>query len=127
MAWQSWGHRSVESDFPDSTASDHISCRPESNPPKFVSGKVSSDRCTNDTFNKADLRLEKLRQTIDNFQGTYGISLKLIDMGTEEGGTFPVHQKMYEAIAGSGIIICDLTGRRPNLYVEAGFALTHHE
>ena len=48
-------------------------------------------------------------------------------MGTEEGGTFPIHQKMYEAIAGSEIIICDLTGHRPNVYVEAGFALKHHE
>ena len=34
---------------------------------------------------------------------------------------------MYEAIAGSEIIICDLTGQRPNVYVEAGYALKHHE
>lgn len=81
----------------------------------------------NDGFNKANLRLEQLRQTIDNFQRTYGILLELIDMGTEEGGTFPIHQKMYEAIAGSEIIICDLTGHRPNVYVEAGYALKHHE
>ena len=60
-------------------------------------------------------------------QRTYGISLELIDMGTEEGGTFPVHQKMYEGIAGSEIIICDLPGHRPNVYVEAGCALKHHE
>lgn len=34
---------------------------------------------------------------------------------------------MYEAIASSDIIICDLTGQRPNVFIEAGFALKHHE
>ena len=48
-------------------------------------------------------------------------------MGTQEGGTFPIHDKMYEAIAGAEIIICDLTGHRANVYVEAGYALKHHE
>ena len=48
-------------------------------------------------------------------------------MGTEEGGTFPIHKKMYEAIASSDIIICDLAGQRPNVFVEAGYALRHHE
>ena len=27
----------------------------------------------------------------------------------------------------SDIIICDLTGQRPNVFVEAGYALKHHE
>ena len=48
-------------------------------------------------------------------------------MGTEEGGSFPIHHRMYMAIASSDIIICDLTGHRPNVYVEAGYALKHHE
>jgi hypothetical protein len=48
-------------------------------------------------------------------------------MGTEEGGAFPIHHRMYDAIASSDIIICDLTGQRPNAFVEAGFALKHHE
>ncbi len=48
-------------------------------------------------------------------------------MGTEEGGAFPIHSRMYEAIASSDIIICDLSGQRPNVYVEAGYALKHHE
>jgi hypothetical protein len=34
---------------------------------------------------------------------------------------------MYEAIATSDIIICDLTGHRPNVHIEAGYALSHHE
>lgn len=77
--------------------------------------------------NKAALRLQQLRQTLTNIQQQYGIDLELIDMGTEEGGTFPIHSRMYEAIVSSDIIICDLTGHRPNVYVEAGYALKHHE
>ena len=73
------------------------------------------------------LRLQQLRQTLANILATHGIALELIDMGTEEGGTFPIHTKMYEAIASSDIIICDLTGQRPNVFIEAGFALKHHE
>lgn len=80
-----------------------------------------------DAHKKANLRLEQLRQTLASFHTEYGIALELIDMGTTEGGTYPIHQKMYEAIAASEIIICDLTGHRPNVYVEAGYALKHHE
>jgi hypothetical protein len=81
----------------------------------------------NDAHNKANLRLQQLRQTLSNLQQQRGIQLELIDMGTEEGGTFPIHNRMYEAISSSDIIICDLTGHRPNVYVEAGYALKHHE
>lgn len=81
----------------------------------------------NDAHNKANLRLQQLRQTLTNLQQQHGIGLELIDMGTEEGGTFPIHSRMYEAIASSDIIICDLTGHRPNVFVEAGYALKHHE
>ena len=35
--------------------------------------------------------------------------------------------RMYDAIASPDIIICDLTGQRPNVFIEAGFALKHHE
>ncbi|MGE4584917.1 MAG: hypothetical protein AB7C91_09715 [Sphaerochaeta sp.] len=76
---------------------------------------------------KANLRLQQLRQTLMNIKQNHEIDLELIDMGTEEGGTFPIHTKMYEAIASSDIIICDLTGQRPNVFVEAGYALKHHE
>ena len=78
-------------------------------------------------FNRANLRLEQLHQTLANILATHGVSLELVDMGTEEGGTFPIHAKMYEAIASADIIICDLTGQRPNVYIEAGYALKHHE
>jgi hypothetical protein len=80
-----------------------------------------------DAHNKANLRFEQLSQTLQTIERDNGIRLELVDMGTQEGGTFPIHSKMYEAIAGSEIIICDLTGHRPNVYVEAGYALKHHE
>lgn len=76
---------------------------------------------------KATLRLQQLQQTLANLKQQHNISLDLIDMGTEEGGTFPIHSRMYEAISSSDIVICDLTGHRPNVYVEAGYALKHHE
>lgn len=81
----------------------------------------------NDAHNKANLRLQQLRQSLNKIQEQHGISLELIDMGTEKGGTFPIHSRMYEAIGSSDIIICDLTGHRPNVYVEAGYALKHRD
>jgi len=81
----------------------------------------------NEAYHKAQLRLQQLRQTLRNIQQQHGIKLELVDLGTEGGGTFPIHNRMYEAIASSDIIICDLTGHRPNVYVEAGYALKHHE
>ena len=78
-------------------------------------------------FNRANLRLQQLRETLATIERDNGIRLELIDMGTEEGGVFPIHHRMYEAIASSDIIICDLTGQRANVFVEAGYALKHHE
>jgi len=70
---------------------------------------------------------KQLQETLAAIERDFGIQLELIDMGTEEGGTFPIHHRIYEAIASSDIIICDLTGQRPNVFVEAGYALKHHE
>lgn len=82
----------------------------------------------NDAHNRAGLRLQQLQQTLANIQQQHGQALELIDMATtEEGGTFLIHKRMYEAIASSEIIICDLTGHRPNVFVEAGYALKSHE
>ena len=81
----------------------------------------------NDAYNKATLRFQQIQQTLNAFQEDHGVELKLIDMGTEVGGTVLIHPKMYDAIASSDIIICDLTGHRNNVYVEVGFALKHHE
>lgn len=79
-----------------------------------------------DAHRRAKLRLEQIKETLANIEREYGVRLELIDMGTEEGGTFPIHKEMYDAIASSDIIMCDFTGQRPNVYVEAGFALQHH-
>lgn len=81
----------------------------------------------NDAHRRAELRLQQIRQVLSNIQARHGIQLELIDMGSEEGGTFPIHSAMYDAIASSDIIVCDLTGHRPNVYIEAGYALKHHE
>jgi nucleoside 2-deoxyribosyltransferase len=76
---------------------------------------------------KAKLRLKQIKQALKDIEKDEGVHLDLIDMGTQKGGTFPIHAKMYEAIAGSDIILVDLTGVRPNVCVEAGFALNNHE
>lgn len=73
------------------------------------------------------MRLQQLRETLKALEREHGIRLELIDMGTKKGGTFPIHPRMYEAITSSDIIICDLTGQRPNVFVETGYALKHHE
>ena len=93
----------------------------------FLARWYPSQDAPNGAHNSANLRLQQLRQTLTNLQQQHGISLELIDMGSEEGGTFPIHNRMYEAIASSDIIICDLTGQRPNVFIEAGYALKHHE
>jgi hypothetical protein len=68
---------------------------------------------------RANNRLIALRQL------TTELGLELIDMGTQEGGTFPIHASMYEAILSSEIFIADLTGLRPNVMIELGYALHH--
>ncbi len=93
----------------------------------FLAHWYPSQDAPYDAFNKANLRLQQLRETLATIKRNHGVQLDLIDMGTEEGGTFPIHHRMYEAIASSDIIICDLTGQRPNVFVEAGYALKHHE
>lgn len=80
-----------------------------------------------DAYHKASLRLQQLMQTLANLRQQEGIELELIDMGSEDGGAFPIHSRMYDAISSADIIICDLTGHRPNVYIEAGYALKHHE
>ena len=76
---------------------------------------------------KANLRLKQIKLALREIAEETGHELELIDMGSRKGGTFPIHQKMYEAIAGSDIIVVDLTGARPNVCVEAGYALRDHD
>jgi hypothetical protein len=76
---------------------------------------------------KAKLRLKQIRAALKEIEKDEGTHLELIDMGTQVGTTFPIHAKMYDAIASADIILIDLTGVRPNVCVEAGYALRNHE
>src|SRR5438445_2285523 len=78
-------------------------------------------------FEAAKLRLNQIRQALKEVEHENGTHLELIDMGTQKSGTFLIHPKMYEAISSADIILIDLTGVRPKVCVEAGFALPHHE
>lgn len=69
---------------------------------------------------RANHRLNAIRQLVEN-----ELHLDLVDLGSEEGGTLPIHQHMYEEIGGSEIFIADLTGLRPNVMIELGYALHH--
>lgn len=78
-------------------------------------------------YERAKLRLNQVRQALKDLQKDEKILLELVDMGTQTGTTFPIHAKMYDAIASADIILIDLSGVRPNVCVEAGFALRNHE
>ena len=67
---------------------------------------------------RADLRLVELKRLVEEQLG-----LQLIDMGTRVGGTYQIPPAMYEAISTSDIVLADLTGVRPNVMIEVGFAL----
>jgi hypothetical protein len=75
----------------------------------------------------AKLRLKQIRLALKEIEDEEATHLELVDMGTQAGATFPIHAKMYEAIASADIILIDLTGVRPNVCVEAGYALRHHD
>lgn len=51
------------------------------------------------------------------------LNLKLIDLGTQDGGTFDIRFVMYNEIKECDIFIADLTGCRHNVMVEVGYAL----
>ncbi len=75
----------------------------------------------------AKLRLTQIKQVLTEIEREECTHLELVDMGTQTGTTFPIHAKMYDAIASADIILIDLTGVRPNVCIEAGFALRNHE
>jgi hypothetical protein len=76
---------------------------------------------------KAKLRLKQIRHALKEIEKEEGAHLDLVDMGTQTGATFPIHAKMYDAINSADIILIDLTGVRPSVCVEAGYALRNHE
>jgi hypothetical protein len=75
----------------------------------------------------AKLRFKQIRHALKEIEKEDGVALELVDMGSQEGATFPIHARMYDAIASADIILIDFTGVRPNVCVEAGYALRNHE
>lgn len=69
---------------------------------------------------RADLRFAQVAALVRD-----DLRMELIDLGTEEGGTGPIHQRMYELIESSQIFIADMTGLRHNVMIELGYALHH--
>jgi hypothetical protein len=104
-----------------------IFCTVRSRVPKriFLSRWYPTD-ADGDEKRKADLRLREIKQAIKDLVEE-GIVLALDDPGTETGATFPIHQKMYEALAANDIVLVDLSGVRPNVSIEAGYALERHK
>lgn len=79
-----------------------------------------------DELPKAELRKQEIDRALADLRGE-NIELALDDPGTQTGSTFPIHQRMYEALARNDIILVDLSGVRPNVCVEAGYALERHD
>jgi hypothetical protein len=77
-------------------------------------------------LHKANLRKQMIDRSLDDLRAQ-DIELALDDPGTRAGSTFPIHKMMYDAIARNDIILVDLSGVRPNVCVEAGYALDHHK
>ena len=75
---------------------------------------------------RAQFRLEQIKAVLDDLKRNDGVNLSLIDMGTQSALVTPIHAEMYNAIKTADIILCDLSGSRPNVCVEAGYALSHH-
>ena len=72
---------------------------------------------TDENYEKAQHRLNAIRSVIDS------LNLELIDLGTQDGGTFDIRSVMYKEIKECDIFIADLTGCRHNVMVEVGYAL----
>ncbi|MCL2405874.1 MAG: hypothetical protein FWC92_10070 [Defluviitaleaceae bacterium] len=73
---------------------------------------------THDQYTPAVRRLEAIRSIVED-----DFNLKLVDMATQDGGTFDIREVMYNKIDSSDIFIADLTGARHNVMVEVGYAL----
>lgn len=78
-------------------------------------------------LNKATLRLSQIRAVLKEIEKEENACLELVDMGSQAGGAFPIHAEMYDAITSADIVLVDLTGVRPNVCIEAGYALRNHE
>lgn len=69
-------------------------------------------------LSKANGRLAVIKRIVEEDFG-----LKLIDLGTQGGGTYSIRDLMYREIEASDIFIADLTNNRHNVMVEVGYAI----
>lgn len=72
---------------------------------------------TDKNYEKAQHRFNAIKSVVEN------LNLDLIDLGTQDGGTFDIRSVMYNEINECDIFIADLTGCRHNVMVEVGYAL----
>jgi len=77
--------------------------------------------------NLADLRVKQIEQALAKVKAETGLALKMIDLPPTRGGAVNIHEVMYKLIERSDIVIADLTGHRPNVFIEAGFTLRNHD
>lgn len=73
----------------------------------------------------ANARLSQVKITLDHLEAETGLRLELKDLGSEAEPARLIHPLMFDAIKTADIIIADLSGLRPNVFAEAGFALQH--
>ena len=72
---------------------------------------------TDENYEKAQHRLNAIKSVIES------LNLELVDLGTQDGGTFDIRSLMYNEIKECDMFIADLTGCRHNVMVEVGYAL----
>ena len=66
---------------------------------------------------------ESLKESIKNTGDKFGIDVSAKRIDDFKGQTHKIDSKVFEEIEKSGIIIADLSGERPNCYLEVGYAL----
>ncbi|RCX17929.1 hypothetical protein DFR58_10697 [Anaerobacterium chartisolvens] len=76
---------------------------------------------TDENYQNAQHRFNAIKSVVES------LNLRLIDLGTQDGGTFDIRSVMYNEIKECDIFIADLTGCRHNVMVEVGYALKHVE
>lgn len=76
---------------------------------------------------RAMLRLQQIKRTLTDIEASKGVRLELVDFGTRTEPAIPIHPEMYAAVQSADIILIDLTGHRPNVCIEAGYALRQHD
>jgi hypothetical protein len=72
---------------------------------------------TDGNYGDAQHRYNAIKSVVES------CGLELVDIGTQDGGTFDIRSVMYREIKECDIFIADLTGCRHNVMVEVGYAL----